>query len=225
MIAGTHEPVNAWRFIRANAVRIVIGLVLVAVSSVAVFIWMPHQRELRIVREIEALGGQVEFEYRGPPWIPESIQIRPSFLDRIHVTFPYMIAIQPASAKSQTYIRMPMPPALLSKIGSLNSLSHLYLSHTHVADSGIEHLKGLRNLCILDLDHTDVTDAGLEHLKGLNNLFSLSLRDTPVTDAGLPHLNGLKRMAYLNLNGTETTVKGRVSLRKALPNCKIEPDP
>lgn len=60
------EPMMTWRFVRVIALRIVIGAILVVIVSMAVFVWMPYQRELGIAREVEALGGTVSFQYNGP---------------------------------------------------------------------------------------------------------------------------------------------------------------
>jgi len=41
----------------------------------------------------------------------------------------------------------------------------------------------------------------------------------------LEHLKGLTNLTYLNLNETRSTAAGRAMLWKALPNCKINPNP
>ncbi len=46
-----------------------------------------------------------------------------------------------------------------------------------------------------------------------------------MTDAGLIHLRGLTRLDYLDLADTQTTEAGRASLRRALPDCWILPEP
>ena len=78
---------------------------------------------------------------------------------------------------------------------------------------------------LLEFNNNHVTDACLEHLKGLTNLVFLDLHDTHVTDVGVEHLKGLTNLTNLNLDSTKTTAAGRGMLRKALPNCKIKPDP
>src|SRR5664279_820779 len=82
-----HEPLTVWRFIRRYSVRIVIGAVLVAMVYGALLVWVPYLLEQRIVKEIEALGGVVEFEYAGPDWIPPSIQLRLPYWQRLREVY------------------------------------------------------------------------------------------------------------------------------------------
>ena len=180
------EPVAVWQFLRRHFVRIVIGAVLVVVVYGMLIVWMPYQREQRIARKIEAQGGDVAFQYAGPIWIPQSVQDRLPYLDRIC----RVCQLGPT-----------VPSDLLSELGSLNKLQYLHLGNTQVTDAVLEHLKGLTSLIWLDLNNTQVTDAGIEHLTGLTNLEGL------------------------NLDNTQVTAEGRATLRKALPDCLVEPDP
>ena len=80
------EPVTVWRFIRRHFVRIVIGAALVAAVYCAILVFVTHQtyqREKRITRKIEDIGGKVGCGYRGPNWVPHSIRNRMPLLDRI----------------------------------------------------------------------------------------------------------------------------------------------
>ncbi len=113
----------------------------------------------------------------------------------------------------------------LEHLKGLTNLINLSLDNTQVTGAGLEYLKGLTNLQNLHLNNTQVTDAGLEHLKGLTDLKRLQLDNTQVTDAGLEHLKGLTNLKWFDLVNTQVTAEGRATLRKALPNCKIEPNP
>ncbi|MEI8382803.1 MAG: hypothetical protein WCJ09_21930 [Planctomycetota bacterium] len=77
---------------------------------------------------------------------------------------------------------------------------------------------GLSNV---DDDFSDL----LPELKDLSELNALGLGMTRVNDAGLGYLAKLKNLTILELDGTDTTAEGRAKLRKALPNCRISPDP
>jgi hypothetical protein len=99
-----------------------------------------------------------------------------------------------------------------------------------LSDHDVHHdlLRGIGSLTNLErlwLDSSSVNDTGLRHLTGLKNLKHLRLNETPVTDAGLVYLKSLTSLNLLSLDGTQTTIAGRAMLRKALPNCEIEPDP
>ena len=84
----------------------------------------------------------------------------------------------------------------------------------------MKRLKFLECL-ILRLRNTEVTDTGLKHLKGLKNLEKLELDNTQVTDAGLEHLKGVRDLEKLYLDNTQVTDAGVNELREALPNCQI----
>src|SRR5579859_4863724 len=43
--------------------------IVVAITGIGLAIWLPYQRELKIVAQIEALGAKVESKSRGPDWL------------------------------------------------------------------------------------------------------------------------------------------------------------
>jgi len=181
-----------WRFIRVNALRIVIGAVLVAAVYWAICVYSTYQREQRIARKVDSVDGRVYFYFCGPNWIPQSIQKRLALFDRI---------------ESVHFVRRWSEdgPFVFDVISDLASLTH--------------HFRGI------ELANAQITDAELQRLKGLTNMEALILQSTSVTDTGLEHLKGLTSLKELYLDNTKTTPKGRAMLRKALPICKIEPDP
>lgn len=114
----------------------------------------------------------------------------------------------------------------LARIGTqlpaLPKLRSLYVSCGNVTDAGIEHLPRLEGIENLALDGTQLTDRGLIRLGTFDGLRHLNLGQTEITDDGLAHLYGLKNLERLDLSGTEVTASGCESLRRALPNCRIE---
>jgi len=68
-------------------------------------------------------------------------------------------------------------------------------------------------------------DADLRILTGLSSLESLELGCSPVTDAGAGCLASIPTLKLLDCRGTNISREMRSMLRKALPNCKITPDP
>lgn len=127
----TREPMRPWRYIQAHLGRIVFGTVLLVGVFGAMLVVLPYQREQRIARMIESHGGSVGVEYRGPDWIPNSIQNRMPFFDRIDRVILNNQAV---------------PSDVLSELGSLTSLEDLHIFNTQVTDTGLEHLKGLSSL-------------------------------------------------------------------------------
>jgi hypothetical protein len=211
--------------------RIVIGAVLVALVSTAVFVWTPYQGELRIAQKIESLDGEVHFGYMGPDWIPQSMQAGLPFLWRIDGVIvssdsePLFAEIALAGIQAINLRGPDFTDAGVQHMRRLTQATCLSFGNTKVTDVGLKQLIGLPRLRFVHLDGSNVTDSGLEHFKGLANLEFLGLSGTHVTDAGLEHFKGLKNLKWLNLGGTKTTSEGRAMLRGALPNCRIDPWP
>lgn len=182
------------RFIRRRFGRIIVGVILVGSVYGAMTVVGPWQRERRISDRVISLGGQVSIEDSEPMWIPQSIKDSVPFRERI-------ISI---NLNGKT-----VPSDLLSEIGTLQCLKRLFLSDTHLTDSGIEELKTLSSLEFLDMANNQVTDAGLRHLKGLTKLFHLNIdQNMQISDAGLEHLKNLNGLVRLYLNHTNVSDGG-----------------
>lgn len=111
----------------------------------------------------------------------------------------------------------------LKQLKGFTALTDLVLYGTKVTDDGLKHLKEIAILQELSLWDTDVSDAGLKHLAELSDLKVLLLINTKITDAGLETLKGFTRLELLHLKGTKVTSAGLEKLRKALPDCDIQP--
>ena len=164
-----HGPVMDWQFLRRHFVRIVIAVVLMAAVYGVVSVYGTYQREQRIAKAIASHGGDVAFQFAGPDWIPQTLQDRLPFLDRIC----RVCQLGPA-----------VPSDFLCELGALNKLEYLHLENTQANDAVLKHFMGLTNLKTLYLNDTQVTDAGMAHLNGLTNLTCLTLDDTQVTADG-----------------------------------------
>ena len=77
----------------------------------------------------------------------------------------------------------------------------------------------LRSVC------HDMTLEFLGNLGSLAYLQEIQLLDSDFTGDGLEHLKVMTSLRHVNLKNTQTTPAGRAMLRKALPDCKIEPEP
>ncbi len=80
----------------------------------------------------------------------------------------------------------------------------------------------IESICLVMANITPKTASDLGSLRSLQ---SLSLTATNVTDSDLEQLSRLVNLQVLYLNDTRTTAQGRAKLRKALPNCRIYPEP
>ena len=226
------EPLTVWQFLLRHVAWIAIGsLLLFAVGGVLV-VWLPYQREQRIARMIESSGGNVEYRYCGPGWIPESVAERLSFLSRIELVCGLNHAVSAeliSELRSLTYLETldlgftQITDSGLEHLKGLTNLKLLSLNNTQITDEGLKHLKGMTSLNMLALNNTQITDEGLKHLKGMTSLQTLTLQNTKVTDAGLEHLKGLSSLQFLLIDNTQVTAEGRAMLRKALPGCTTDP--
>lgn len=134
-----------------------------------------------------------------------------------------------AELKSLRYLDLSHNRALtdegLAQLAGLTGLEELVLKATHVTDSGLAYLRGLTALRKLNLSFTEVSDAGLVHLAGLTHLHELGLACQRVTDDRLPylvpHLRRLTSLELLLLHPDRTSEAAIVTLRAALPGCRI----
>ncbi len=195
--------------VKARFQKTVISTILIAIIYCAASVLWVHQQEKRIVTTIKFARGQVRVGYCGPDWIPQWFREYCPIFDRV---------------QEVSLSRKRLPARLFSELGLLSSLMKLRLYDSEAMDVEIRHLKGLTSLKLLDLSHSRISDIGLEHLKSLKNLKQLALGDTRVSDKGLLYLKEMTGLTSLDLQSTQTTEEGRASLRKALPNCDINPN-
>jgi hypothetical protein len=182
---------------------------LMAIGGVLTWLSLQDQNNHRVAKEIMAAKGTADFRYLGPKWIGENV--RPYIPGMVRVCNVHLI---------EPDIR----DDLLTEIGTLRQVDRLDLGGTSITDDGLGKLQSLSNIKRLIIRSTKVTDAGLAHLKGMS-LTELDAADTQITDAGLDLLKGQSKLTLLSLTKTKTTAAGRATLRKALPDCEISPNP
>ena len=87
----------------------------------------------------------------------------------------------------------------------------------------MHHIAKMTQLKRLNIDNTKVADEGLEPLVALTQLEFLHLGRTKISDLGLEQLKKITSLKHLIVTRCSlTTAEGVDSLRKALPECKIE---
>jgi hypothetical protein len=117
-----------------------------------------------------------------------------------------------------------MTPAELAALRQFTELEELNLSGTQVSDAGLESLASLQKLTGLSLAGTPITSNGLTHLVALDSLKTLDIAHTRVDDTGVEHLAKLSRLSTLFLDKNQLSEDGRVRLRQAIPDCRIQFD-
>ena len=121
---------------------LIAGGVFVAVAA-CLLVWIPYQRQMRLIEEIEAMpGGVVRTEEVGPEWL------RILFSDERMRGFDSIVEVRLAD--------FPIDDACLERLGHLAKLRELSLGYTHFSDDGLKHLAGLKSLERLDLNDTPI---------------------------------------------------------------------
>lgn len=166
-------------FLWSHKGRIIGGVVLIGILAAAVLQFAQYHREQRIVRNIEAAGGTVNYEEFRSDWIPRQALKKLSFLDQ---------------ASYVTFADREVTTDLLREVVSLRQLLCLQFNDSPISDEDLKLLEGLPMLQTLELTNTRVTDEGLKHLQGLTTLDLVDLSGSRTTAEGravlrnkLPH--------------------------------------
>ncbi len=204
-----------------------LGTLLAIVTLSAVCLSHLSQRarcQRRAVDAIERVRGIVTYDFQlagrlapsGPPSLRKLLGDH-YFATAVEVSF----AFEPHGARDE----------VLEAVGQLPRLQAIDLCEALVTDSGLPHLKYLRDLRHLTLEKTRVTGDGLLHLRGLTTLESLNLKWTKVgdgtkyigtlhhlqsldlgmcglTDGDLKPLKQLQKLRWLSLGGNRITSEG-----------------
>jgi internalin A len=95
----------------------------------------------------------------------------------------------------------------------------LVLAETSVGDDALSDLSGCE---MLNLDETHITSHGIQELADSKTLSNLAIQHTAVDDAAVPFLAQIKSLTWLHISGTRISGEGLISLRSALPQCRID---
>ncbi len=112
--------------------------------------------------------------------------------------------------------------ATFALLKAIPSVLELDLSNAQFAAADLANISALKNLTKLNLAQSNVTDEALAHVSKLEKVEWINLFSTGITDAGLTHLAGLKTLRRLYLFETKVTDAGVNTLKKALPELKID---
>jgi hypothetical protein len=210
----------------ARPLWILLTTVLIAAAYVAASIWIPYSRELRIVRRIEAMGGEVETNVCLPEWIQERVGWyrlqQYEVFDRVTAVDLHLVDVSDSDL------------AILSDLSNLECLMlgrrnawdvrwdriagptpgdpAEFEGRKRITDEGLAQLMSLRKLHVLSLDGTAVTDDGMLTLAAHPRLGRIALDDTCIADAGLLALASLPRLEKLTICDTRATNAGLAQL-------------
>jgi hypothetical protein len=158
--------------------------------------------EERAIDEIRALGGQFET-------LPEMLEDEERLSRYRSARYMYL--------DGSTMSGDAMP-----HVHHLRSLREAYLRDLRLGERRLEPLADLPALESLEIWLTEIDVTDLMHLGQMESLRELSFYSNEMTDAGLEHLGNLHRLEKLEFHQTRVTEEGVNTLRKALPNCRIQ---
>lgn len=112
----------------------------------------------------------------------------------------------------------------IKRIGSLEGLRELQLTHTGLTDDHLEYLAELKNLQTLYIGNVSnlpksnrITDDGLVHIKKLTKLRHLSVENTDVSGNGLTHLQELENLELLHLRRADISNSQVAMIARSFP--------
>ncbi len=180
------------------------------------------RRQARAVKAVEETHGLIQFDYQvdksgkarqnpqppAPEWLRKAVG-EEYFRKVVTVDFAVGAGLRrkgPVSNATDDDLR---------HLESLTDIETLELGNNFdVTDTGLVHLRGLKQLKTLYLYRTSVSGPGLIHLARLPELESLHLGRTPLQDEGLKHIAKMHRLKWLHLENTQVTNDGLACLAK-----------
>ena len=188
------EPVCSQKHLpRRGAAKRWANCTLIALPFVAIaaflLIWlcltlMREHRENRMVAEIEALGGEIEWGSEGGSLakIPHPDKSTIAQIPLYRSSFGLELGWRGSSNA--------LTDTELEGLSRLKGLYRLHLINTGISDEGLRHLVDLPHLYFLWIIGGNVSDQGLRHVAAMPFLKSLVLENLNITDEGLRQLSG-----------------------------------
>jgi hypothetical protein len=166
-------PKHRLRWYQYSLRSLFVLTVLVAIAG-SWYAWKRQQveRQRAVVKLVEELGGEVEYDYQRSSlgtFIPNAEPPGPAWL-RSLLGDDFFANVTGVVGLTYTEISDAKSEYFLERLKGSPQLKELSLGGTQVTDAVLEHLKRLPQLKTLNLGGAQVTDAGIELLKGLPQL-------------------------------------------------------
>jgi hypothetical protein len=224
------------RFDRSMRYRLRTLLIVVSLSALVLAAWRPVERgqaRQSAIRDILAEGGEIEFDGDQPAT---------DLVNRFLRLAEWITSADFTRTVREVRFGRGVDDADLAALATLSETQRIDLSYCYrISDKGVEWVGKCPRLEELWLYRNDpdgptnhtppsfnfstqgrVTDRSLEIVAQCKHLRVLCLYDNAFTNEGLTHLHSLGCLERICLNGTYVTEDGTVSLKAALPNCKVE---
>jgi hypothetical protein len=109
-------------------------------------------------------------------------------------------------------------------LSNFNLINNLNLQETQITNTGIKHLKNLKNLEYLRLkENPQLTNECIDYLTEIESLVELQIHETSISLEGLKKMVVLKNLHLIVLDVFEDnyTFEGLSQLSIEIPNCEI----
>ena len=211
------RAVKLWK-VRFRKWMLYVLLSLLGLFVVGLGLWIHHQKQRVIIRQIQQQGGWVGVdEPRGPEWLRNTLdddalahdedvlgvtlyeRAGDDILERLH-RLPNLVTVQ--------LLNTAVTDQGVKHIAKVSRLYRLTFFSTKISDSQLRHLKAISTLHTLQIIRTNLDGSGLEHVQELPSLRKLYLDGTDTNDAALQHVGRMSRLECLSLDETKITSRG-----------------
>jgi hypothetical protein len=177
-----------------------IGLTL----TLLIVVGVPQWRKLQLINAVEALGGDVRTEFRGPEWLRNLVGGESR--DLFHVVTEVNVLDDNAGDR------------VLVLAAGQPHLRNLSIASYGISGRGLQRLAEARRLRQLSIIYSGLTDETLQSLPDLPELEVLRLSGNPITGPGLEHLDRFPRLKQLDVLSCPVTDQGVWYLSLAAPH-------
>jgi len=184
----------------------------------------PSEEQQRLIKQIEAVGGQYDVDESAEKWELQSVYLQDAALTNELLD----LLSRQHSLQQLSFYQTPLTDDGVKRLGTLKNLQYLNLHSTLVTDEGLKSLGSLVSLNRLTLGSCEVTgeglvavthlplerlyvgstsvnDDGLAVIGRIAALKDLSMWGVPITDKGIAHLRRLSKLESLNMRATIIT--------------------
>ena len=224
--------------------RFSLRAMLLVVTLVAIWLGITVnqiQTQRAAVRQIQAAGGNVMFDYhnvaprtistsgrpRGPEWLrklfgPELFD-RPVWVTLFDPPDEHWVdgVVQLPSIKYLLLSGEHVTDENVARLSGMTNLWELHLIQSSISDEALRTVGQLSSLRWLTITTAKISDTGIADLQGLKNLEELRISNVRLTDAAVAPLSMLKNLSKLEMSKTGLSAEGLRQLRDALTSCQI----
>lgn len=193
------------------------------IVSLFVGFWLPWQRRLSLIQEIERIGGSYTIDSSsGPEWIRELLGHPYHGFAGNPKLGPFDDVIEIDFSQSKGRANSGLSPEFVTRLAQFPNLKKLDLSYSNVTDDWMPSIAQLRDLEKLDMGHCRISGRGFPSLRSLPRLKSMNLAYCPLRDPGLEHLAEISTIKTIGVvRCSHLTDPGMEKFTRERPDCNL----